>query len=127
MAAAAGSGGDVQLRIEESIAQDSADGNDSCYFFESLIFPVFCGCSRAQNLQAPKGLWEASKGYQDAFQPQGHYGRTCSQALHVPQGICVEVRACVMDPMLVFPAGRAVSAEGGVAVHRGDAKWSCPD
>jgi hypothetical protein len=26
-----------------------------------------------------------------------------------------------------FPTGRAVSAEGGMAVHRGDAKWSCPD
>ena len=29
MAAAAGIGDDVQDRIEESIAQDSADGNDS--------------------------------------------------------------------------------------------------
>ena len=38
MAAAAGSGGDVQDRIKESIAQDSADGNDSCYSFESLVF-----------------------------------------------------------------------------------------
>ena len=26
-----------------------------------------------------------------------------------------------------FPTGRAVCAEGGMAVHRGDAKWSCPD
>ena len=26
-----------------------------------------------------------------------------------------------------FPTGRAVCAEGGVAVHRGYAKWSCPD
>ena len=37
MAAAAGSCGDVHDRIEESIAHDSADGNDSCYSFESLI------------------------------------------------------------------------------------------
>ena len=29
-----------------------------------------------------------------------------------------------MDPMQVIPAGRAVSAEEGVAVNRGDAKWS---
>ena len=35
--------------------------------------------------------------------------------------------ACAKDPMLVIPAGRAISAEGGMAVHRGDAKWSCPD
>ena len=60
MAATAGNG-DVQDRIEKSNAQDSADGNDSCYFSESLIFPVFCGCSRVQNLQAPKGLWTTSK------------------------------------------------------------------
>ena len=30
-----------------------------------------------------------------------------------------EVRAFAMDPMQMFPAGRAISAEGGVAVHRG--------
>ena len=61
MAAAAGNGDDVQDRIEESIAQDSADGNDSYFNFESLIFPVFCGCSCAQNLKAPKGLWSLPK------------------------------------------------------------------
>ena len=70
---------------------------------------------------------ELSKGYQAACHSQGHYGRTCSQALHVLKGICVDVRACAMDPMKISPVGRAVSAEGGVAVHRGDAKWSCPD
>ena len=43
------------------------------------------------------------------------------------RGLCLEVRACAMDPMQVIPAGRAVSAEGGMAIHRGDAKWSCPD
>ena len=32
MAAAAGSGDDVQDRIEESIAQDFGDSIDSCYF-----------------------------------------------------------------------------------------------
>ena len=32
----------------------------------------------------------------------------------------MEVRACAKDPMLVIPAGRAISAEGGMAVHRGD-------
>ena len=29
--------------------------------------------------------------------------------------------------MQVIPAGRAISAEGGMAVHRGDAKLSCHD
>ena len=35
-----------------------------------------------------------------------NYGRTCAQVLHVPKGVCVEVRACAMDPVQVFPAGR---------------------
>ena len=49
--------GDEQDRIEGSTAHDPADGTDS-FSFESLIFflPVFCACSRVQNLQAPKGL-----------------------------------------------------------------------
>ena len=68
----------------------------------------------------------ASKGSQHNNR-KDNYGRNCNPALHVPKGMCVEVLACVMDPMQVFPAGRAVSAEGGMAVHRGDAKWSCPD
>ena len=38
MAAAASYGGDVQVRTKESIAQDSGDGKDSCYFCGSLIF-----------------------------------------------------------------------------------------
>ena len=65
MAAASGDGDDVQVRTKESIAQDFGDGNDtSLYFCESLIFPVFCGCSRVQNLQALKGrLWTASKAF----------------------------------------------------------------
>ena len=33
--------------------------------------------------------------------------------------MCVEVRAFANGPLQVFPAGRAISAEGGVAVHRG--------
>ena len=32
MAATTGNGDDAKDRIEESIAQDSADGNDFCYF-----------------------------------------------------------------------------------------------
>ena len=56
-----------------------------------------------------------------------NYGRNCNPALHVPKGMCVEVRACAKDPMLVIPAGRAISAEAEMAVHRGDAKWSYPD
>ena len=59
------------------------------------------------------------------------------------EGAVVEVRACangfvlqVFSPpgalpapkrVWCFPAGRAISAEGGMAVHRGDAKWSCPN
>ena len=35
-------------------------------------------------------------------------------------GMCVKVRACAKDPMLVIPAGSAISDEGGMAVHRGD-------
>ena len=27
----------------------------------NFFLPVFCACSRVQNLQAPKGLWTASK------------------------------------------------------------------
>ena len=58
------------------------------------------------------------------------------------EGAFVDVRACAIGFFFSgglrralrapkgewwFPTGRAVSAEGGVAVHRGDAKWSCPN
>ena len=106
MAAAAGDGDDVQDRTNESIAQDSADGNDSNFNSESLIFPVFCGCSWAQKLQAPKGLRNFPKAIKLHDNRKDNYGRTCSQALHVPKGMCVELQACAMDPMQVFPARR---------------------
>ena len=59
------------------------------------------------------------------------------------EGAFVEVRACAIGFFFTgglrralrapkgerwFPTWRAVSAEGGMAVHRGGvAKWSCPD
>ena len=104
MAAAACYGGDVQVRTkEESIVQDFGEGNDdSCYCFcESLILPVFCGCSRVQNLQALKvRLWTASK----AFKLHANHG-----ALWVHLISCTtrsEGGGEEMDPMQVFPAGR---------------------
>ena len=108
MAAAAGYGDDVQVRTMESIAQDPGDSNDSSnYFCESLIFSVFCGCSRVQNLQAPKGrLWTASK----AFKLHANHGtiwaHLISSSTRSEGCVCVEIRACAMDPMQVFPAGR---------------------
>ena len=105
MAAAAGDGDDVQVRTKESIAQDFGDVKDSsCCFCESLIFPVFCGCSCAQNLQVPKGLRSFPKANKLHANRKDNY--TCAQVLNVPKGMCVEERACAMDPMQVFPAGR---------------------
>ena len=46
-----------------------------------------------------------------------NYGRNCNPVLHVPKRMCVEVRACAKDPMLVIPAGRNISDEGGMDVH----------
>ena len=40
--------------------------------------------------------------------------------------VCGSASMCE-NPMLVIPAGRAISAEGGIAVHQGYAKWSCLD
>ena len=113
MAAAAGYGGDVQVRTKESIAQDSGDSTDSsCYFFESLIFfPVFCGCSRVQNLQAPKGrLWTASK----AFRLHDEHGtlwvHLISSTTRSEEGGVEEIRPCAMDPCRFSPLGDASCA-----------------
>ena len=62
MAAAAGNGDDVQDRIEESISQDSGDGNDSCYFCESLIFSGLLWMQPCTEPPSSEGeLWTASK------------------------------------------------------------------
>ena len=73
MAPAAGNGDDVQDHTKEAIAQDSADGNDSCNFRLTNFFRSFVD---AVAHRTPKGQWEASKGNQAACQPQGYYGRT---------------------------------------------------
>ena len=72
MAAAAGNGDDVQDRTKESNAQDSADGNDSCYFrvtnFSSRLWMQPC--------TAPKGrLWTAPR-LSSCISTTGQYGRT---------------------------------------------------
>ena len=106
MAAAACNGDDVQDRIEESIAQDSADGNDSCYFFESLIFPVFCGCILVPNLQAPKGLWTASKAFKLHINNRMLWAYLFSSTTRSEGGVCGSASMVRLDPMKVIPAGR---------------------
>ena len=129
MAAAAGDCDDVQVLTTESIAQDFGDGNDySCYFCESLIFLVFCGCSRVQNLKAPKGRpWTASKAFKLHICHGTLWAHLISSSTR-SEGGCVWKYEHVRWPPCRFSAqGDASSAKGGVAVHRGDAKWSCPD
>ena len=69
-----------------------------------------------------EGALDGVQGFQAACLPQDTMGATAIKHYMFRRGMCVEVRAFAMDPMQVFPAGRAVSTEGGVAVHRGDAK-----
>ena len=107
MEAAAGSGGDVQDRLDESIAKDSADGNDSCFFRVTNFFLSFVDAAVYRTSKLRRGYGRRPR-LSSCMTTTGHYERTCSQALHVPKGMCVEVLACVMDPMQVFPAGRAV-------------------
>ena len=102
MAAAARDGENVKLRTKESIVQDFGDGIDSsCLLYESIIFGVFCGCSRVQNLQAPKGkLWRASK----AFKLHAYHMDTMGAL--VPKHCISEGCVWKYEPMQVFPAGR---------------------
>ena len=128
MAAAAGNG-DEQDRIEGSTAHDPADGDDS-FSFESLV--IFLVLLRMQLSTEPPSSEGAMDGVQRLSQGSMTTARTTMGATVIRTscsegGMRVEVRACAKDPMQVFPAGRAFSAIGGVAVHRGDAKWSCPD
>ena len=61
------------------------------------------------------------------LQDKDNHGRNYNPHYMFRRGMCVDLLAFAKDPMQDFPAGRAVSAEGEVAVHRGDAKWSCTD
>ena len=98
------------------------------WFFRVTNFSGLLWMQLRTKPPSSEGATELSKGYQAACQPQGHYERTCLKQYMFRRG-CVWKCEHVLwsDPMQVLPAGRAASAEGGVAVHRGDAKWSCPD
>ena len=100
-------------------------------------------------MDAPKALQSVMINRKD------YYGRNCNPHFWFRRGYLVEVRACANGFLQVFsppgalsvearmvfprqelrapkgewwfPTGRAVCAEGGMAVHRGVAKWSCPD
>ena len=62
-----------------------------------------------------------ANGFLQVFSPPG--------ALQAPKQEWCSPRRALRAPKgeWWFPTGRAVCAEGGVAEHRGDAKWSCPD
>ena len=91
------------------------DDDIEFFHFESLIFvfPVFCGCSRVQNLQAPKGrLWTASK----AFKLHVNHGTLWAHLISSTtrsEGVCEEIRACAMDPNAGFPRRVTLAAPKG--------------
>ena len=91
------------------------------FSFESLIFPNLL---RMQLSTEPPSSEGAMDGVQRLSRQhdnrKDNHGRNCNPHFMFRMGMCVEVRAFAKDPMQVFPAGRAVSAEGGMAVHRGD-------
>ena len=49
-----------------------------------------------------------------------NYGRNCNPHFMFRRGNVRGSASMCEDPMLVIPAGRAISAEEGLAVHRGD-------
>ena len=111
MAAVAGNG-DEQDRIEGSTAHDPADGDDS-FSFKSLIFPVLLLMQLSTEPPSSEGAMDGGQRLSRQHDNRkDNYGRNCNPHFMV--------RACAKDPILVIPAGRAISAEGGMAVHRGD-------
>ena len=109
MAAAAGNG-DEQDRIEGSIAHDPADGIDSFSFrvtnCSSLLRRKFAHAAEHRTSKLRRRYGQRPKALKQHDNRKDNYRRNCKPALHVPKGMCVEVLACAMDPMQVFPAGR---------------------
>ena len=114
------------------------------FYFESLIFPP--SLLRMQLSTEPpssEGAMDAPKALQSVMiNRKDYYGCNCNPHFWFRMGYlwkCEHVRmvffAGVSPPGALpapkgewcFPTGRAISAEGGVAVHLGEAKWSCPD
>ena len=105
--AATSYGGDVQVRTKESIAQDSGDGKDSCYFCGSLIFSGLLWMQPCT--EPPSSKWETMDGvqtFQAAYYPRNTMGALNLKYYTIRRGVCVEIRSCAMDRMQVFPAGR---------------------
>ena len=88
-----------------------------------------------------EGAMDAPKVLQSVMiNSKDYYGRNCNPHFWLRRGYCRSASMCewifagVPPPGLLqapkgerwFPTGRAISADGGVAVHRGAAR-SCPD
>ena len=117
-----------------STAHDPADGNDSCYF-ESLIFSSQSSVHAVEyrTSELRRGLLWMAPRLTVMINCKGYYGRNCNPHFWFRRGYLVEVRACANGFLQVFPrralrapkgewcfpTGRAISAEGRVAVHRG--------
>ena len=148
--------GDEQDLIEGSIAHEPADGNDS-FSYESLIFSSQSSAHAAEyrTSELRRGSYGWRPRLTVMINSKDYYGRNCNPHFWFRRGYlwkCEHVRwifagvlstwrttsvaARVVFPRRAlrapkgewwFPTGHAVCAKGGVAVHRGDAKWSCPD
>ena len=117
--------GDEQDRIEGSTAHDPADGNDS-FSYEPLILSSQPSAHAAEyrTSELLRGSYGRRQRLTVMINRKDYYGRNCNPHFWFRRGYFVEVRACAngflqVFPCRCFPTGRAISADGGVAVHRG--------
>ena len=119
---------DASDQVQEC-ASEEADSNLTTtlnFSFESLIFPVLLRMQLSTEPPSSKGAMDGVQGSQGSMTTaRTTMGATVIQH-YVFEGGCLWKCEHVRWTPCMFPAGRAVSAEGGMAVHRGDAKWSCP-
>ena len=117
MAAAAGNG-DEQDRIEGSTAHDPADGTDSFFFRVTNFSNPFAHADEHRTSKLRRGYGRRPKAL-SITTARTTMGATVIRTSCSEGDVCGSASMCE-NPMLVIPAGRAVSAEGGMAVHQGD-------
>ena len=89
--------------------------------FESLIFPVLLRMQLSTETPTSEGAIDGVQRLSRQHDNRkDNYGRNSNPHFMFRRGNVSGSASMCENPMLVIPAGRAVSAEGGMAVHRGD-------
>ena len=116
-----------KLVLRSQLRKTSATALTPVILRVTIFFRSFVDAAVHRTSKLRRGDYGRLQGFQAAYQPRDNMG-SFNLKFYPLLRVCVwKYEHVQWTPCRFSPPGDACGAEKGVAVHLGDASWSCPD